>query len=229
MRTFDCHEIELMDGPQPPSRQLTRTLRELESLNRRFGGHRYALRFLARHFRPGHTYRILDLATGGGDFPRAMVDWALEHEIALEIDAVDASPAIAELAESFSADYPEISYFLGDALSFDAGVRYDLVHCSLALHHFSTAQAVQLLQRCRTLSKDLVLVTDLERCLLTSLGVSLANRLLGHSSMTCRDGATSARRAFSHREFRMLAKGAAWKDYHHERVPLCRQALWVAR
>jgi len=229
MRTFDCHEIELMDGPQPPSRQLTRTLRELESLNRRFGGHRYALRFMARHFRPGSTYRILDLATGGGDFPRAMVDWARERGIALEIDAVDASPAIAELAESFSADYPEITYFLGDAVSFDSGMRYDLVHCSLALHHFSTAQAVELLKRCRSLSKNLVLVTDLERRLMTSLGVGLANRFFGHSPMTCRDGATSARRAFSFREFRLLAKGAGWAQFGHQRFLFCRQALWLQK
>ena len=229
MRTFDCHEVELMDGPQAPSRQLTRTLRELEYMNRHFGGHRYALHFLARHLRPGCRYRVLDLATGGGDFPRAMVDWAREHDIELEIDAVDASPAIAELAEAFSDDYPEITYFLGDAVNFDSGMRYDLVHCSLSLHHFSTAEAVELLKRCRALSKRLVLVTDLERRFLTRLGVNLANRLLGHSTMTCRDGATSARRAFSFREFRTLAKGADWPQFGHERFLFCRQALWLAK
>jgi hypothetical protein len=116
---------------------------------------------------------------------------------------------------------------VGDALRFKASRFYDLVHCSLTMHHFQTQDAVDFLKRCRDLSKEYVLVTDLRRNLLTRLGVHFINSFLGHERMTRKDGDTSARRAFSYREFRMLAKGAGWDRFGHERFPVFRQALWL--
>lgn len=215
-----------MDRPQPASRELAETLRELEFLNRYFGGHRYARKFLQRHFEPGRAYRVLDLATGGGDFPRAMVDWARRAGVDLRVDAVDANPGTVDLARQFSADYPEIEFWEGDILQFDSGETYDLVHCSLSVHHFDREAATRLLRRCRELSRFAVLVTDLERRILTRVGVYLVNRLFRHNRMTVHDGDCSARRAFSFSEFRAMADRAGWKRYGHERFAFCRQALW---
>jgi SAM-dependent methyltransferase len=227
MRTFDCHKTERMDRPQPVSEELANTLRELEAMNRDFWGHRYVRRFMQKRFRPGSTYRILDMATGGGDFPRVMVDWARGRRISLVIDAVDSNEAIIELAREFSDGYPEIRYVVGDALRFHSSRFYDLVHCSLTMHHFSTEEAVGFLKRCRELSKEYVLITDLRRSVFTRVGVHFVNSFFGHEQMTKRDGDTSARRAFSYREFRMLAKGAGWERFGHERFLWCRQALWL--
>lgn len=226
MRAFDCHEMELMDLPQPVNGELKEALHNLEWLNRYLGGHRYLHRFLDRHL--GHTtpLRILDLATGGGDFPRIMVAWARARHLEIRVDAIDQNPATIEFARQFSEGFPEITFLKADALRFDPNDRYDLVHSSLSLHHFSTDQAVTLLRRCAELSTQFVLITDLERALVTRLGVHLINRLLGHNRMTIEDGDTSARRAFSFAEFRGLAEQAGWAPFHHERVLLCRQALW---
>ena len=227
IRAFDSHETERMDRPQPVSPELEITLRELEVLNRRFGGHRYVRRFLEKRLSPRHTCRVLDLATGGGDFPRVMVDWGRAHRISLVIDAVDSCAATISLARRFSLDYPEIQFIHDDVLGFNAAHEYDLVHCSLSMHHFSATDAVEILKRCRELSGGMVLVTDLERSVFTRIGVHLVNSLFQHQRMTIHDGDTSARRAFSFREFRMLAKGAGWTDFGHERFWICRQALWL--
>ncbi len=77
------------------------------------------------------------------------------------------------------------------------------------------------------LSRGFVLVTDLERSVWTRIGVWAANALFSREKMTKTDGNTSARRAFSFREFSALAKGAAWKGFGHERFLFCRQALWL--
>jgi 2-polyprenyl-3-methyl-5-hydroxy-6-metoxy-1,4-benzoquinol methylase len=227
MRCFDCHETEEMDRPQPAGRELETTLRELEALNRRFGGHRYPVQFMARRFQSLHTYRVLDLGTGGGDFPRAMVDWARNNKIQLVIDGVDASEAVVELARRFSVDYPEIAFKVGKAETFEAPHYYDLVHCSLSMHHFSTSDAVEVLRRCRDLSREYVLITDLERSLWAKIAVHVGNVISGNHRMTVTDGDTSARRAFSFKEFRALAKGAGWPEFGHERFAFCRQALWL--
>ena len=216
-----------MDRPQPVTPELEAEMRNLASINRHFGSHRLLRKFLELWFNPGRCYRVLDLCTGAGDLPRVMVDWARAREITLRIDAVDASEASLEIARRASGDYPEIQYLRGDALKFETKEAYDLVHCSLALHHFTEDQAVQVLRRCRDLSHRCVLVSDLERSLFTLAGVHLLTTLCYPESVTHSDGVTSARRAFSFREFRALAAAAGWQDFGHARFLFCRQALWL--
>jgi len=221
-------EPELMDRPQPISVELRHTLRELEFLNRYFGGHRFVRRFLAERWRRRKPiYRVLDLGTGGGDFPRAIVDWARSEGIALQVDAVDSGATIVDLAARFSIGHPEIRYRQGDALTYDSRDGYDLVHCSLSLHHFDKDDAAELLRRMRALSASDVLITDLVQGWRTTLGVALVNRLLRHERMTIEDGDTSARRAYSFDEVDELARQAGWADFGHKRFPICRQALWT--
>jgi 2-polyprenyl-3-methyl-5-hydroxy-6-metoxy-1,4-benzoquinol methylase len=226
MRTFDCHRFELMDRPQADPRELRGALRDLERLNRLFGGHRYAIGFMKQRLQPGSSYRILDVGTGGADFPRAMIRWARTQQIRLRIDAVDASEDVLALAEEFSAGFPEMRFIQGRAQSCEFEGSYDLVHSSLTMHHFSAADAVSVLARCKELCRGWVLVTDLERSLFTALAVHAANALFSRQGMTLHDGDMSAGRAFSFREFSALAKGAGWISFRHERFLFCRQALW---
>jgi SAM-dependent methyltransferase len=226
-REFDPDQPEQMDRPQPVSPALEEDLRNLVSLNRLFGSHRLVRHFLSRWFNPGRSYRVLDLATGAGDLPRVMVDWARPREIALRIDAVDANPATLEIARRDSLDYREIEFLNADVLTYEGRESYDLVCCSLALHHFSENDAATLLGRCRALSHRFVLVADLERSLFTLLGVQALTSLFYRAPMTRADGVTSARRAFSFDEFRALAEAASWKDFGHARFLFCRQALWM--
>lgn len=226
-RAFDPDEPELMDRPQPVTPELEQDLANLVSLNRNFGGHRIVRKFLAQWLNPGRCYRVLDLCTGAGDIPRLMLDWARPRETVLRIDAVDANPSTLEIARRQSAGYPEIDFIRGDSLKFESAATYDLVVCSLALHHFSEDDAVRLLRRCRDLSHRYVLVADIERSALTTLSVWLVTAMLYREPMTRFDGRLSARRAFSFREMRALAEAADWPRFAHARFLPCRQALWL--
>lgn len=216
-----------MDRQQPVTPELEAEMRNLEAINRQFGSHRLLRKFLERWLNAGRCYRVLDLCTGAGDLPRVMVDWARPREIVLRIDALDASEASLEIARKGSGGYPEIRYVRSDALKFESKDTYDLVVCSLALHHFAEEQAVEVLRRCRDLSHRYVLVSDLERSLLTLTGVNLMTTFLYTEPVTRSDGMMSARRAFSFLEFRALAMSAGWQDFGHARFLFCRQALWL--
>jgi 2-polyprenyl-3-methyl-5-hydroxy-6-metoxy-1,4-benzoquinol methylase len=216
-----------MDLQQPVTPELEAEMRNLEAINRQFGSHRLVRKFLEKWLNPGRCYRVLDLCTGAGDLPRVMVDWARPREIMLRIEALDASEASLEIARQASRDYPEISYVRSDVLKFESKDTYDLVVCSLALHHFADEQAVEVLRRCRDLSHRYVLVSDLERSLFTLTGVNLLTTFCYTEPETRRDGMLSARRAFSFREFRALAVNAGWQDFGHARFLLFRQALWL--
>ena len=87
-RAFNSQEPELMDLSQPSSPELERDLANLASLNRWFGSHRLVTHFLELWFEKGESYRVLDLATGAGDIPRLIVDWARQRGIAVEVEAV---------------------------------------------------------------------------------------------------------------------------------------------
>ncbi|HKP02213.1 MAG TPA: methyltransferase domain-containing protein [Chthoniobacterales bacterium] len=227
-RSFNPAEPELMDRPQPVTPELASDLRNLRQLNRYFGSYALIEHFLERWILPGSRMRVLDLATGSGDIPRLVVDHARKAGATITVEAVDQQASTIEIARGLSGDYPEITFLEGDALSFGEGDSpYDLVLCSLALHHFDESSAVRVLARCRQLSSKYVLVSDLRRGLLATVGVYLVTALIFRDPMTRADGRTSAARAFSFRELRTLAERAGWKDFGHAKFAFARQAIWL--
>jgi 2-polyprenyl-3-methyl-5-hydroxy-6-metoxy-1,4-benzoquinol methylase len=225
-RQFDPAEPELMDRPQPVTPELASDLRNLRQLNRYFGSYRLIEHFLRRWIQPRSRMRILDLATGSGDIPRLVVDHARRTGTDVTVDAVDQQAATLQIARELSVSYPEIEYHQGDVLIFERE-PYDIVLCSLALHHFAEDNAVTLLGRCRDLSKRYILVSDLRRGWLATLGVYLLTILLFREPMTRTDARLSAERAFSFAEFRLLAERAGWRDFGHAKFAWARQALWL--
>ena len=185
------------------------------------------MRFVRRWITRGDRMRIADLATGSADIPRLVVDHARRSGAQLEIDAVDFQPATIETARRLSAGYPEIRCHCADVLEFGSAGTYDLVLCSLALHHFSDSDAVRLLRRCRELSGRFVLVSDLRRGWLASLGVRLLTLLIFRDAMTRADARVSARRAFSLPELCELARRAGWERFGSGKFGLARQAVWL--
>jgi SAM-dependent methyltransferase len=225
-RSFNPAEPELMDRPQPVTAELEADLHNLRQLNRYFGSYRLIERFLRRWLRPRSRMRILDLATGSGDIPRLVVDYARTVDAEVSVDAVDQQPSTVEIARRLSVDYPEIEFVEGDVLAFDRE-PYDLVLCSLALHHFAEPDAVKLLQRCRELSARKVLVADLRRGWFATFGVYLLTALFFREPMTRTDARLSAERAFSFTEFSSLARRAGWKNFGHAKFAFARQAIWM--
>ena len=226
-RQFDPAEPELMDRPQLVSSELEKDLRNIRQLNRFFGSHRLVLHFLRRWIKPGDHVRIVDLATGSGDIPRLIIDYAQKIGAKVEIDALDRQSATLEIARKLSGNYPEISYIDANILEWQPADPYDIVLCSLALHHFSDEDAVRLLRRCRELSHKFVLVSDLRRGLLATIGVYLLTALIFREPMTRYDGRVSAARAFSFAELDDLAGRAGWRNFQHKKFHFARQAIWL--
>jgi 2-polyprenyl-3-methyl-5-hydroxy-6-metoxy-1,4-benzoquinol methylase len=226
-RQFDPAEPELMDRPQLVSSELEKDLRNIRQLNRFFGSHRLVLHFLRRWIKPGDHVRIVDLATGSGDIPRLIIDYAQKIGAKVEIDALDRQSATLEIARKLSGNYPEISYIDANILEWKPAGPYDIVLCSLALHHFSDEDAARLLRHCRELSQKFVLVSDLRRGLLATIGVYLLTALIFREPMTRYDGRVSAARAFSFAELDDLAGRAGWRNFQHKKFHFARQAIWL--
>jgi ubiquinone/menaquinone biosynthesis C-methylase UbiE len=226
-RRFDPADPEWMDRPQPVTEELVSDLRNLRALNRHFGSYRLIRHFLRRWIRPNETLRVLDLATGSGDIPRLVVEFARAIGATVEIDAVDLQASTIEIARELSAGFPEIRYHCADIHHFGETGRYDLVLFSLALHHFSEEEAVRLLQRCHVLSRGRVLVADLRRSWFAKVSVHLLTTFIFREAMTRNDARVSVARSFSFREMDELARAAGWREFGHRRFRFARQAIWL--
>lgn len=226
-REFNPSEPELMDRPQELSQSLEMALRNLEGLNRHFGGHRALRWFFRGRLVRGHDYDVLDLATGGGDNPRMLVRRYRGTGIGTTFHAVDFQAPTLELAQRWSQGYPEINYIEADVLEFEPGRKFDYVFCALALHHFSAEDAVRVLSKAKSLARRGVLVVDLERSRLSAVCVWLVTAVLYRDEMTRSDGRESVRRAFSIAELGDLARSAGWKNFGQRRFAPARQAIWM--
>ncbi len=228
-RAFDPAAPERMDVEQPVSPELERDLANLVTLNRVFGSHALVLGFLRLRLSAAKSWRILDLATGSGDIPRAIAAWAAHAGIRVHIDAVDQQASTLAIARRLSAGVSPVVYHQGDIREFGAGQSWDVVLCSLALHHFSEGDAVRILTHAAALARHHVLVADLRRCAAGTFGVDLLTATVMREPMTVADARASVRRAFSFEELAGLARAANWENFSHARRFCFRQAIWMDR
>ncbi|MGH8095553.1 MAG: methyltransferase domain-containing protein [Chthoniobacterales bacterium] len=228
-RRFDPAEPEWMDRPQPISTELISDLKNLRALNRYFGSYRLVRHFLRRWLRANESWRVIDLATGSGDIPRLVVEFARKIGASVSVDAIDLQASTITIARELSEEFPEIHFHCADIQDFGSAQSYDLVLFSLALHHFTAEEAVKLLRRCRELSRGDVLVADLRRGRWAKAGVNLLTTLVFREAMTRNDARVSMERAFSFRELSDLACAAGWRDFGHRRFRFARQAIWLER
>jgi len=225
-RKFDPAVLELMDRPQPVTRELERDLANIRSLNRRFGSYRQVRHFLRRWLKPNEKARILDVSTGSGDIPRLIIDFARSGNVSVQVDAIDQQASTIEIARRLSNDYPEIEFSCANLFAWKPSQPYDIVLCSLTLHHFSEDDAVRVLQKCCEFTREHVLIADLRRSLWLTFGVYLVTAIVYHEAMTKTDARLSAARAFSFAELRELARRAGWKNFGHRKFPVGRQVIW---
>jgi len=227
IRRFQEDRPEWMDVAETATPELEADLANLESLNRRFGAHRLVLSHLGPILDRRQPLRILDLGTGAADIPRAVVMQARQVGCPVLVTAVDRQKPTLEIAEKFSAGFPEIRFVRADFLDFAEGTLYDIVLCNLVLHHLDESDAIRLLRRCRELTRGAALVTDLRRSRAAQAGIFAVTQLVYREPMTRHDARLSAERAFSFPELRKLAVAAGWWGFRHRRAPLFRQALYM--
>ncbi|HSB69441.1 MAG TPA: methyltransferase domain-containing protein [Candidatus Methylomirabilis sp.] len=204
--------VEWMDLPGTDAGELGRALRHLARVNRLFGGTRTVLTHLTPLLRVCPApIRILDVATGYADIPRAILRRTRRLGLQLEIEALDHQDRIVELAARASRGYPEIRIRSGDALSLDyPDESFDVILASQVLHHMEGDEPVRLLSELYRVARRAVLVSDLRRGRWPLLVTWTALRVVSRSRLIRHDGPMSIRRGFLAEELLALAREAGW-------------------
>ncbi|MEN6626816.1 MAG: methyltransferase domain-containing protein [Candidatus Sumerlaeia bacterium] len=199
---------ELMDDPSLGVAEHIAALAGLERINRISAVARAVWPRVERVAREaGRSIRLLDIATGAGDLPRALA--RLGHRRGLRIEAAgsDASPAALIYAARRAGSEP-VEFFRLDPLREPIPRGFDVITCALFLHHLSEADAAALLGSMKEAAGRAVIVDDLRRDRVGLLFASVGTRFLSRSKVVRTDGIRSVRAAFTIEEAARLAWGA---------------------
>ena len=206
-----CYDSELMDDLEMEGKILTQTLDQLSVINRLLGGNAVTnsgVFHLGEQYRDlwqGRELEILDLGCGAGDGMRELAKEARKLGWKVRITGVDANPAIIEYAREHAREFPEIEF--RQANCFDPDFRkqkFDLLICSLFLHHFTDEQLIELVPQLCDMCRIGLVVNDLHRHWAAYHLFGLMCSIFRASKMIRHDGMLSVRRAFKAPEMRQF-------------------------
>jgi 2-polyprenyl-3-methyl-5-hydroxy-6-metoxy-1,4-benzoquinol methylase len=208
---------ELMDDPALAESLHRQALRGLERVNRISG----IASLLWRSIRPlcdqhpSRPLRVFDVGCGGGDISVGVWRKAQRAGYNLQIGGCDISPkALRMSTERARAAGADAEYISVDILNDPLPRGWDVMYCSLFLHHFDETQGVRLLRNMAQSSERMVLVNDLIRDQLGYFLCWWGVRLLTRSPIVHVDGPLSVRAGFQPREVVDMATEAGMHNAH---------------
>jgi 2-polyprenyl-3-methyl-5-hydroxy-6-metoxy-1,4-benzoquinol methylase len=158
----------------------------------------------------GRPVRILDLACGGGHLAIALARRCRREGIDAKVCGGDVSGVALDYARARAArsGASDVQFTPLNALVDLPPTSFDIVLCSLFLHHLGDDEAVAVLRRMKEAARALVVVSDLRRTRLGHVFAWIGSRLLSRSRVFHEDATRSLDAAFTSAEAQHLAERA---------------------
>ena len=209
---------ELLDAPGTiDAPMLAHNLRDIRRVNRFAGGTTvvvHHLPALLADVSRGTPVTLLDIATGSGDIPRALVHWGKRRGYDLRVLATDVSEDVLAVARRETADEPAITVEACNARSLPyRDSAFDIAICSLALHHFPRADAVCVLAEMHRVARRGIILNDLVRTWPGYVGAWLLGNATTRNRLTRHDAPLSILRAFTPDELAAMAREAGLTNF----------------
>ncbi len=207
-------EQEIMDDLNISGPVIAQTLKELNTINRTLGGNQISLSAFKHLTKNQKEITLADLGCGGGDIMAEMARWANRAGKSAAFVGIDANPHIIAYAKENTSEYSEIDYEPLNIFTDEfRNKSYDIIHCCLFLHHFSTAQLIDLFKRFKRQARIGVIINDLHRHALAYRSIQLLTRIFSKSEMVRNDAAVSVARGFKKSELIHILKEAEISNF----------------
>ena len=217
---YRTNQSEIMDDFDMKGEVLRDALDKIAKINQLLGGNKLTLEGVKNILKQNPNQEkitIVDVGCGNGDMLRTLADYAIPNAIKLELIGIDANQFTVDYAQKLSTQYPNISYRCEDI--FDKAfenLHYDIVLCTLTLHHFKDDEIIKLLSLFKKNAKLGIVINDLQR---SSISYRLFHGLcvvfrLNH--MSREDGLVSILRGFKKPELEQFSKKLQFKNYSIE-------------
>ena len=207
---------ELMDDLNCSGEVLNRTLTEIENINHWLGGDAITINGLNQIINNTpvpNPLSIADLGCGSGGMFKIINNWAKKHHIKVNLTGIDANPNVIEFARDNYNDL-NMKFLALNILSEDfKKLNYDIILCTLLLHHFLSEELVALMKQLKDQARVAVIINDLHRHPLAYYSIKWLTRLFSSSEMVKFDAPLSVKRGFTRKELIEILNKAGIQDY----------------
>lgn len=209
-------QAEWMDAPDADPALLEKSFRYIRRINTLLGYTRATLSNLkqfSRGWTRGETIRVLDLATGSGDIPQAILRWSGTQGFDVRVVGADLLPDAA--ADAVVRCGGRLRIVRADALKLPfADESFDYAITNMFLHHLDDDQIVQVLRDMARVARRGIIVADLLRNRRAYAWIVLFT--LWANPMVKHDARVSVAQAFTRREVLNLRDraGLTFTSYH---------------
>ncbi|MEJ5963185.1 methyltransferase domain-containing protein [Pedobacter immunditicola] len=207
---------ELMDNFALEGETLRDALDKIAFINQLLGGNKVTLQgvktLLTATTRK--DIKILDVGCGNGDMLRTLAKYAKKKGLSFHLYGIDANKFTIRHAENLSQHYPNISYICADIFNEMAeGHQYDIILCTLTLHHFKNEDILKLLTSFAKQSRLGFVINDLHRSALAYHLFKIICFIFRLNSMSREDGLISILRGFKREDFLLFSNLLHFHNY----------------
>ena len=230
-------EPELIDDEGEPYADFRASMTDVQRANRFLGGTSVVARQVTGWLRAARSnpefaarpVTFLDVATGSGDLPLAILEIARKERVPARIVGLDFSTPILRFAREEVGDQANLRLMRGTAFRLPCRrASVDYVLCSLAFHHFGFDRSVDALREMERVARRGWLVNDLRRAWSAWFLFRLVSSVARMNRLTRHDGPASVLRAYSVDEYRSMPGNIGLRegtDFRLQRSPFYRVAL----
>ena len=145
---------------------------------------------------------------------RKLADFGLQNKYNFNLIGIDANNFTINYAKKLSENYSNIKYQCKDIFNADFNeLKYDIVLCTLTLHHFEDDLIEDLLKVFYNNSKIGIVINDLHRNIISYRLFQVLCFVFGLNTMSKQDGLTSILRGFKKEELVSFSKKMNFKNY----------------
>jgi SAM-dependent methyltransferase len=215
LRTRDQAK-EILDDLDCFGEAVSQNLKELDIINTLLGGNNISVKALQKvlNGNPGKKHwELADLGCGSGHLMLELDGVFKQQKYTATFTGFDANAFIAGYARQHCRSHTNIHIICQNILDEPLPTRYDIVHASLFLHHFSEEELVSLLQKLKQKTREAIIINDLHRHPLAYYSILLLTRFFSKSYLVKNDAALSVAKGFKKKEWISLLKRAGYKSY----------------
>ncbi|WP_338409412.1 class I SAM-dependent methyltransferase, partial [uncultured Flavobacterium sp.] len=151
---------------------------------------------------------------GNGDMLRALANFGIKNNLKFNLIGIDANVFTIDYAHKLSIEYENISYQCEDIFNKAfSEIKYDIVLCTLTLHHFKNNQIEYLIQLFKKQARVGIVINDLHRNIIAYRAFQLICFFFKLNKMSKEDGLVSILRGFKKQELVNFAEINKLKNY----------------
>jgi 2-polyprenyl-3-methyl-5-hydroxy-6-metoxy-1,4-benzoquinol methylase len=202
------YELELLDQPNIPSKDIEVNMQELNTINTLLGGHAITQKGFEQLLGSAQKISVCEIGCGGGDNLFAIYTFCKKNNIEVQLTGIDINEAALNFAKE-KYQYLNATWLCGDYQKFDG--QYDIVFNSLFCHHFKDEDLHKIAQWMKKNSRIGFFINDLHRHVIAYYSIKILTQLFSKSYLVKNDAPLSVCRGFTKQELQHFFRNASVK------------------